>query len=591
MPFQPIDVINRWDGGANTRQLNDVLQKNESSYPLNVQFEGKKISKAPGYTVFGTEADDTLVGYNLYNHRVLSEEEVLIKVIGGRVKYYDEITGVWQLASSTTYTTAKKWWFASFNGYLYGGNDTDSMQRWQFSSWSTLNGATAIGTTTIDLATDTGARFATTGSGLIEGDAFTWTGRTADQLTGVTGLTASHVEGSRVTVEPVAYASVEKSKIGLFYRNRNYIVSASSSNFLYFSRLADNTNPQDDLANFTITGSGSGDAGFIITDAPILDATIYINGSNQPVLVIFCANGVTYAVTVTDEAGTTVGAAVPFKVFKEDIAGVQQSAVTENDLLFIGKSGTIRAMGYGESSSTLKSSRLTDEIQSTVESIDFSDGNMIYFDRRIFITGKANNADQNNFILVKDTNPSGFLFWDYISANVFCEWKDNLYFLSSVNGNVYKMFSGRSAGGNEIASSYITFANDFNAPLILKLLGRVRFQGQLSEGCDLTVKILFDDEEVESFVISGSDTNIIAASTGVAIGTVTFGTGAFRSNDEGAPIRRSFTAEWNMRNYKYFYKISVEFFNNASDVDFLLDKHILFAEIANPDLTYTKHIL
>ena len=343
MPFQPLDLIHIWDGGANSRQLPSAIQKNESPFPIGMQFEGKKVSKAPGYQVLGTEADSTLTGYSLYNHRVLSTEEVLVKTIGGYVKYYDEVSDAWQLLSSTTYTTQKKWWFSSFNGYLYVGNDTDSMQRWTLGSWSTLDGDIAIGAATIDLEAGTGDRFANSGSGLIEGDTFAWTGRTADQLTGVSGVTAAHSSGARVTLEPTAYASAPKGKLGMFYRNRNYVVDAASPNFLYFSKLATNVNPHDSLANFTVAGSGAGDAGFIITDAPVLDMVVYITGTNEPVLVAFCANGISYAISVVDEGGTTVGSAVPFKVAREDIAGVGMTAVTENDLVFIGKSGTWRA--------------------------------------------------------------------------------------------------------------------------------------------------------------------------------------------------------------------------------------------------------
>jgi hypothetical protein len=591
MPFSPLEINTLWDGGANTRQLNDAIQKNESPYPLNVQFEGKKIAKAPGYSVFGTETDSTLVGYNLYNHRVLSTEEVMIKVIGTKVKYYDEVTSTWQLLSSTAYTTGEKWWFASFNSYLYGGNGTDSLQRWPLGSWATLANPVLIGATTIDLEAGTGQRFASTGSGLIEGDTFAWTGKSGDQLTGVSGITSDHIAGRRLTVEPTAYASAPKGSLGCFYRNRLYIVPTDTSNFVNFSKLADNTNPHDDLVNFTVTGAGSGDAGFFIADATVLDLRQYLTGGNDPVLIAFCANGTTYVLSVSDISSVTSGIIVPFKVDMEDIAGKNLSAVTENDLIFVGKSGAMRAVTYGESSSILKTSRLSDEVMNVFSKLESSNGDLEYFDRRLFMTCKKDGASENNFVVMKDTNPNGFLFWDYYNANCFCEWKDRLYFLSSVNGNVYKMFDGRSAAGSIIASSYPTQATDFNAPLILKLLSRIRLQGQISEGCILNIEVYFDDSLMETFSISGSDTNIIAASSGAAIGKVIFGTGSHASGDSNVPIRKNFVAEWNMKSYKYFYKVNLEYSNNQSDVDFLLDKQLLFAEVANQDTIFSNKIL
>jgi hypothetical protein len=58
---------------------------------------------------------------------------------------------------------------------------------------SPLNGAILASATTIDLVD--AIDFGSTGSGYIEGDSFSWTGKTSNQLTGVTGVTSGHASG------------------------------------------------------------------------------------------------------------------------------------------------------------------------------------------------------------------------------------------------------------------------------------------------------------------------------------------------------------------------------------------------------------
>jgi len=69
---------------------------------------------------------------------------------------------------------------------------------------TTLDGAHAAGTTTVDLAS--GGSFGVPGNGNIDGDSFAWTGRAGNQLTGVTGLSADHADG--VTVQEGEFAHV-----------------------------------------------------------------------------------------------------------------------------------------------------------------------------------------------------------------------------------------------------------------------------------------------------------------------------------------------------------------------------------------------
>jgi len=596
MPFTPTQLIKNFDGGANTKDTPDALEINQSPNPRGVDFTARTIRKAKGFTVLGTDADYASVGWKLWNHRVLSSDEILVKSIGTKLKFYDETADTWYLLTDAALTTGKRWWFASFNGYLYGGNDTDNFMRWRGSSWSTLVNPITSGSTTIDLAVGTGSRYAASGSGMVEDDTFAWTGRTTDQLTGVSGLSGNHAAGVRVIekANTSTYTGNPKGSQGAFFKNRIYVRDDASPNFIYFSKLADNTNPQDDLANFTIAGSGAGDAGFIITPAPVQFLRPFITGGNESVLVAVCADGIAYAISVTDTGGATVGLATIFKVLGSDSAGEDVCAETENTLTFMDSFGTIRSLGYTEANTTLNTTRESDIIEPTLKPalIDFSQGTAKYYNRRSFFLGRQNGATTNNFTIVKDTNPKAFAFYDHWNLNSLVEWKNNLVGLSSLNGNVMKLFDGYNCefvkGGTTypVQMQYPMPKLDFGAPMVFKELQKIRMQGRISYGCTLKFDIYFDGILKFRFVLNGSDTNIVDELTGVAFGVVvyarmpTLGGGTAGSDT----ILNDFTAELCPSTLGYFWTCQCVVTNNQKDVDVELDKILFFSKQASADV-------
>ena len=71
---------------------------------------------------------------------------------------------------------------------------------------TTLDGAVAAGATTVNLTT--GTAFSDAGNGNIDGDSFAWSGKSTNQLTGVTGITEDHLDD--VTVQEGEMAHILK---------------------------------------------------------------------------------------------------------------------------------------------------------------------------------------------------------------------------------------------------------------------------------------------------------------------------------------------------------------------------------------------
>tara|TARA_R100000995_G_scaffold67316_1_gene35955 strand:+ start:957 stop:1487 length:531 start_codon:yes stop_codon:yes gene_type:complete len=68
---------------------------------------------------------------------------------------------------------------------------------------TTLDGAVAAGATTITLTSGTG--FSSAGNGNIDGDSFAWTGKSTNDLTGVTGISADHLDNVPVQEGEMAH--------------------------------------------------------------------------------------------------------------------------------------------------------------------------------------------------------------------------------------------------------------------------------------------------------------------------------------------------------------------------------------------------
>lgn len=591
--FVPVELITNYGGGANTRDLPEFIERNQSPFPLNVELIGSRFRKFPGFTHFGTDSDEGMPGWTLYNHRILSSEEVMVKTISTRLKFYDEVTETHHLLSSASFTADRRWWFDTFNGYLFGGNGVENLVRWRGSSWGKLQNAVLAGATEIDLQAGEGVLFATSGSGMIEGDTFAWTGKSTDQLTGVTGLTSNHAAGSRVIAEldSSTYSTQPKGSVGAIYKNRLFIRPDDAANTLYFSKLADNTSPQDDLANFTIAASGAGDAGFIIFPAAIRGVKKFLDGSNNAIFLALCADGEAYSVTVTDTAGspgTTVGLFVPYKNLLADLAGENMVVSTENEIAVVDNFGTMRVMGYGEQSTAVKTERLSDSIATTTDPslLDFSSGAFRYADRKLFALCRFTGDPYQNFGVIRDTDPNGFVFADCFTWNDIVEWKNRYYAIDSVTGKTYRLKDGRSADGAPIRARYPLPKLNHGVELIHKTARKIRVKGAMTPDCQLFLDLFYDSAvHPQTFVLEGDDTSVVDVNNpSVAMGTVIFGQVPLSGGISNPSDLRPFTATINLGTDRMFYHVLPVWRNEQADVDFEIHSQLHYAVIHDADV-------
>ena len=140
---------------------------------------------------------------------------------------------------------------------LVFGNGEEQIRFWGGAA-STLASPVTSASTEIDVPAGEGVSWPASGDGLLEGtDTFSWTGRTTDQLTGVTGITSNHATGAEL-IQIVTAAAVDLPRGNIMHSSMGKIVMSKDNNIrVYYSA----TNDTLDTSLFT-SGNNFGDPGF-----------------------------------------------------------------------------------------------------------------------------------------------------------------------------------------------------------------------------------------------------------------------------------------------------------------------------------------
>lgn len=589
--FKDVLLITELTGGVNSKQRPSKIQDNQLVSITGFDFDANSLRRAKGFTKLGAESDYSLTGRRLYKHEILSGIDVLIKAIGTSLKYYDETDDAWYKMSTATFTNNKKWSFASFNGYLYGGNETDGWIYWNGSARSSLAADILAGATTIDVQTGEGARLPASGTILIQDDEITYSGVTGDQLTGVSGVVSNHPSGSTVilAIDTSTLSGLEKIKEGknnlAFHQNRLYYISASNPRKLLHSALADNTNPEQDLYDFTVSG-GSGDAGYGFAPDELVGLKQYINGNSSAILAAFCKNGNVYAFSVTDGASTTTNVFVPVRTMNSYPINSDMIAIVENDLAMVDQFGHCRTLGYGDVNTPLKVETISLLIEPSLEATYWSDGCIWYNNRKLWLGGKTTSNGVNDIFYYHDGNYNSWGAYAHWDAVDFAEYNGEMYALSENTGDVFKLHDGYSVYINDADENYegeytseaVSKEYNFERPHTYKQALKLRLDGFITPNAPVYLDLIMDGNVVDTFLISGNNTSILGSEPNVSVGTVVFGSGVFGGTLPGGDVRKEFIAEIAFVNVTNFLKLQFRLRMSGKNIDFELTNMSVWAK-------------
>lgn len=586
-------IIDDQTGGINSKKRSTKIKDNQMVSIVGYDFDADSLRRAKGYTKLGTEADVSLTGKTLYKHEVLTGTDVLVKSIGTLLKYYDTVDDEWYLLTDATFTTGLIWTFSSFNGFLSGNNGTDDWVFWAGSAQSTLDGDIAIGAIAIDLASGEGARFGSSGTVMIQGEAIAFSGRSTDQLTGVTGVLTEHLDGSTVITEldSTTYSSLSQAKQGKYtsavHSNRRYYIDADNPRKILHSKLADNTNPETDMMNFTVLGSGSGDAGFGFAPDEIVAIIEYTNANQSSILASFCKNGKVYAFTVTDGTSTTVNAYITIRTMNSYPINPQMVTVAENDLAIVDQLKHARTLAYGDVNTPLTTKSISKDIEPSLEASYWTDGCMDYFNRKLIVGGSTLDGGTNDIYYYHDSNYNAWGAYGHWDAIDFAEYNAEFYCLSSISGDVFKLFDGYSAYVNDATANYevdyrsdaTTKAFNFGLPHIYKQALLLRMDGFISTLAEVYFDVYFDGVKFATYLIAGSNEDIQGSLPNVGVGTIVFGQGVFGKGLGGGSLRREFVTQLALPEIKNFLKVQFRLRMDGQNVDFEMTNLTIWAKL------------
>jgi hypothetical protein len=564
--FNPVVTINDITGGINSKQRPTKIKDNESVEIVGFDFDANSMKRAKGYTKLGEESDVSLTGKTIYTHVVSGTNEMLVKTIGTYIKYLDTVSGNWYKATVSTFTADLRWCFDSFNGYLYGVNGTDNWIFWNASSKSTLASSITPVSTTIPLATGTGVLFSSGGgTAMIEDDQITYTGVSVDTLTGVTGISANHASGVTIITELDAstYSSLEKATRIAIYKNRMYAISALNGAKILWSKLADNTNPQTDLLNFTVAGSGAGDAGFDFDKTKLVTMKAFVNSASGSILTLFNKYGTQYSFVVTDSATTTTDSFIP--IHTDETYPIQPHLVipANNDLLFVDQYGHVQGLNFENINSPMQGTDKSFNVHPSLEITDFDDGYIGYSNNMAYFGGASTVDGINDVTFYYDYNYKAwgaYIHWDAVDITIY---NGNPVALSQVTGDVFNLNDGYSVyiddpdndNQGDYLSEWVSKEWEWNRPFTYKQSLKARMGGIITTNCPTYMDIFMDGALVYTFLIDGSDTNILTTSPNVAVGTIVFGRGVMGGLSPGGSVRKEWQAQLTFTTPKTFIRL------------------------------------
>lgn len=598
-------IIEDMTGGINSKQRSTKIKDNQFVSIVGFDFDGNSLRRAKGYTKFGTESDVNLTGKTLYTHQILAGQDVLVKPIGTYIKFYDDYSDSWLKMTDDTFTANKRWSFVSFNGFMYGGNGNDNFIFWNGSARSSLANSITTGSTEIDLGTGHGGRFPSSGSLMIEDDVITYTGRSGDQLTGVSNISSNHAAGVTVILklDSTTYSSLETPAEGkntmVFFQNRNYYISADNKTKILHSKLADNTNPETDIVNFTVAGSGSGDAGFGFAPDELVGMRRFINSNSTAVLAVFCKNGEVYAFVVTDSSSTTSNAFIPIRTMNSYPISPSMICVAENDLAIVDQFGHVRTLTYGDQNTPMTVRTISEFIEPSLEATYWDNGAIIYHNRELIAGGASIDGGTNDIYYIRDADYEAWKSYGHWDVVDFAEYNAELYGLSAVTGNVFKLNNTYAVYTDDVEENYegeyyseiVTKAFTFERPHYYKETLKMRADGFITSNTEAFFDIYTENGYFTTFKIDGTNQNILFQIPNIAVGTVVFGQGVFGGGLPNGSVRREFFVQLQLNVQLKFLKFYIRIRMTGKNVDFELTNLSIFAKLLGEDYWLKEKII
>ena len=399
-----------------------------------------------------------------------------------------------------------------------------------YMSW---NGATAsIASTTSNSITANESSlvsegFASSGSVTIDGNEYAYTSISGNTFNGVTPDPSGESANDGIAQVVTEYASMPKGNVLLTAGARVWIAGIKDKGSqLQYTDTGDHT---------TITiGSSPSDGG--IEDFPDGGGNITLLDSKdgrriivhkEDGLLVFSLDYTSTAkipnldtITLADDSGAS---------------NLKAGAGINNVSYFTSRIEGIKSLRRAIEGSELNSESITDVILPTIQNYDLSEASAVYYPKQrvIYVACKSSDSVATNdrviAYFIRRTAQGAFVGDLSIFTIPVADWileRNNLYFLSSLNQNVYKMFDKKSANGVGMKHVWTSKAFSFGDPAQDKEFEVLYVDGFIGQGTKLKITVFYGIlglSDSNSVILEWDDNTYVYDKKVSALGTEVLG--------------------------------------------------------------------
>lgn len=373
-------------------------------------------------------------------------------------------------------------WNTSNQNRMYMNNGADDFTK--------IIGAAIVSNTAtvITLAQDSAtAGFAASGTVVINGVSYTYSGLSGSTLTGLSGLPTFAV--GDVIWQITANSAITKSNCMIAHLGRLWIANGSA--FTY----SKTGSPED----FTVTGlPGSGG----IEDFPEGGGKITGFASRDEVLVIMKQDILrTFQFNQPDVTTNEIPVSKPLG-FSDNIGPQSPFSVTSilKEIFYssqrYGPRQLTQVLNASQSTgNSLDVVPIADNISNYIKNFDQSDAVGDEHDQKVLMACKSDSAQSgNDIIIVWDNRVKGLILYVGWNVNDFFHYKGDLYFGSSTEPNCFKAFDGFDDNHGPIECIARTRQYDYQEPALRKEDNQIFLSGGILDGTDIEVTINLDED-------------------------------------------------------------------------------------------------
>lgn len=254
----------------------------------------------------------------------------------------------------------------------------------------------------------------------------------------------------------------------------------------------------------------------------------------------------------------------------------------DNDVIYVSPRGGIKRLSRAANSQVAGENPflyydLTENIRNTLNDYDFGSACGIYFDQQVIVSCKSSSDSASNDITIcYNSRKKALVIWN-INASSWFIYKNDLYYTSSANRNVYKLDpDSYSDDSGAINAMWMSKEFTFGRSAETKQLGLWMVEGRIAEGTTLYAQVDYEENgRLYSTVreISGDNTDYVFPATGYSFGEDEFGNALFGSPVETQDDRNPFKVFIRLpKNYSP-YKAKITFYSTGVGQRWIVTGH------------------